>query len=110
MVASKIMVAYDGSEHSHKALEWALSLQERKDATVEVITVLPPVSSFYIYQTPSPNIPSAFDLHKKQKESLIEEMTQLVKDCAARRAGNHRRTPGRRYNRNLIGSQHRKRS
>ena len=84
MVASKIMVAYDGSEYSCKALEWALALQERKGATVEVITVLPPVSSFYVYQTPSPNIPSAFDLHKKQKDSLTEEMAQLVKDCAAR--------------------------
>ena len=46
MEHQKIMVAYDGSEHSRRALEWAVQLARRLESSLEIVQVLPTFSYF----------------------------------------------------------------
>jgi nucleotide-binding universal stress UspA family protein len=45
MLYRNILVAVDGSEHSHAALEHAVALAQEQHARLTVMTVMPPVSA-----------------------------------------------------------------
>jgi Universal stress protein UspA and related nucleotide-binding proteins len=80
MVASKIMVAYDESDHSKKAVDWALKMQESLGTAIEVVTVLPPMGSPFIYE----NQPlSLLDLRESQKKCAVEALEELRQKCEA---------------------------
>lgn len=80
MVASKIMVAYDESDHSKKAVEWALKMQESLGTAIEVVTVLPPMGSPFIYE----NQPlSLLDLRESQQKCAVEALEELRQKCEA---------------------------
>ena len=50
MPKQKIMIAYDDSEHSRRALEWAVQLGRRLGSPLEIVQVLPTISYFQLLQ------------------------------------------------------------
>ena len=47
MANKKLMLAYDGSEHSQQALDWALDLNAQLLYELEIVTVIPPFPSLF---------------------------------------------------------------
>ena len=47
MANKKLMLAYDGSEHSQRALDWALDLNAQLLYELEIVTVIPPFPSLF---------------------------------------------------------------
>ena len=47
MANKKLMLAYDGSEHSQRALDWALDLNAQLMYELEIATVIPPFPSLF---------------------------------------------------------------
>jgi nucleotide-binding universal stress UspA family protein len=43
---SRILVPLDGSKYADKALDWALDLAEKYDASIELLTVIPLLQTF----------------------------------------------------------------
>ena len=52
MLSAKIMVAYDGSEHSQRALKWALAARPENAPGMDVVTVIPPMAVPASYEIP----------------------------------------------------------
>lgn len=82
MLANKIMVAYDGSKCSRKAVDWALALQKLEGAsvTVDVVTVMPATNGFFAYENYQADLAA---LWKSQKTDLEKTIEQLRAECAA---------------------------
>ncbi|MGL5269539.1 MAG: universal stress protein [Selenomonadaceae bacterium] len=76
VLVDKIMVAYDGSEHSRKAFQWALALQKMEGSvsTVDVVMVMPALSMPQVFQDEK-KVMAAIE---KQKETMEREMAKLV--------------------------------
>ena len=47
MANKKLMLAYDGSEHSQRALDWVLDLNAQLLYELEIVTVIPPFPSLF---------------------------------------------------------------
>ena len=47
MANKKLMLAYDGSEHSQRALDWTLDLNAQLLYELEIVTVIPPFPSLF---------------------------------------------------------------
>ena len=47
MANKKLMLAYDGSEHSQRALDWALDLNAQLLYELEIVAVIPPFPSLF---------------------------------------------------------------
>ncbi|WP_319403810.1 universal stress protein [uncultured Anaeromusa sp.] len=80
MPVKKILVAFDGSKHSRKALEWALNSYEAGTASIEVVTVVEPIANY--------SIPEAFPLevtafHQDQQAMREEKLKELRQEWAA---------------------------
>ena len=80
MPVKKILVAFDGSKHSRKALEWALNSFEAGTASIEVVTVVEPIANY--------SIPEAFPLevtafHQDQQAMREEKLKELRQEWAA---------------------------
>ena len=81
MPAKKILVAFDGSKHSRKALEWALNSFEAGTASIEVVTVVEPIGNF--------STPEAFPLEvtalrqdqHAMREAKLKELRQEWAAC-----------------------------
>jgi nucleotide-binding universal stress UspA family protein len=79
-----IVVGVDGSEHSRKALDWALNEADLRDAPLSVIIVSPIVAGIY-----GPGYAPA-DYLPAQEETRVESEKAagyLVDDAIARRGG-----------------------
>jgi nucleotide-binding universal stress UspA family protein len=75
---SKILVPIDGSEHANKALEWALSLADKHNAGVRIVTVVPILETFTTGTYAKPDIcsaPSARAGEEAFKATLIKTTT-----------------------------------
>lgn len=88
MTTTKIMVAYDESAYSKRALEWALAFQRRQGATVEVVAVLSPTSTLRVDEA------CPFDVlnvpENNLKTMVQKKLDELGAECAAR---GHKVTP-----------------
>ncbi|MCJ7631892.1 universal stress protein [Candidatus Bathyarchaeota archaeon] len=76
---NKMLVATDGSEAAAKALNYALSLAEKCDAEVQIVSVVPTIDSLI------PSSPHAlyasliFDMEKSM-ETLLSEAFKVAKE------------------------------
>ena len=50
----KFLVAIDGSQASHKALQTAINLAKPATALISVVTILEPLRDCLLYTSPSP--------------------------------------------------------
>ena len=81
MLPIKIMVAYDASSYSRKALDWILNEPRFQGCDINVVTVLPTANSFHVYES----IPVAIaDLIETRKEEISQGLDALKTDCAAK--------------------------
>jgi len=83
MSATKIMVAYDGSECSRRALEWALASQKEAARSIDVVTVVSPMVIPVSYEIPNMGM-DITALHESQKKVKLAELEQLQTECAAK--------------------------
>lgn len=81
MLATKIMVAYDGSDHSIRALEWALAAQTEKPVEIDVVTVITPMVIPVSYEVPNMGM-SLRALDQSHDAAKKEEMDLLVRKYA----------------------------
>ena len=82
MLAAKIMVAYDGSEHSHRALKWALAARPENAPGIDVVTVIPPMAVPASYEIPHMGGMSIQALHESQKRAHRQQLEQLENECS----------------------------
>jgi len=80
MSIQKILVAYDGSDCSCHALAWALS--NHPEAQIDVLTILPPLNTFYNSYAMSATgfIKDQIEILRQQAK---EKMTKLKEQYAA---------------------------
>jgi len=83
MEHQKIMVAYDGSEHSRRALEWAVQLARRLESSLEIVQVLPTFSYFQLHESDSVWSRNRPEKQKKLKERLCEKLEQTANQYKA---------------------------
>lgn len=81
MSTTKILVAYDKSEYSKRALDWALNYQRRQGAIIDIVTILPPISNLYTYEGCSIDV---VNLQKSKKENIRYQLDELSTECAAK--------------------------
>jgi nucleotide-binding universal stress UspA family protein len=80
MPKQKIMIAYDDSEHSRRALEWAVQLGRRLGSPLEIVQVLPTISYFQLHENDSLRMNRhSENKHKNLKERLSEKLQQTAK-------------------------------
>jgi len=81
MPATKIMVAYDGSECSRRALNWALASQKEAARSIDVVTVVSPMVIPVSYEIPNMGMDISA-LQESQKKVKVAELEQLQTECA----------------------------
>lgn len=75
---NKIVVAYDSSESSQKALDWALQLVRATQASLDVVMVLAPVAVSVDF-TGAYIVPEAREL---AEEEMTQKLAEVEKFCA----------------------------
>ena len=74
MLSAKIMVAYDGSEHSHRALKWALAARPDGSPAVDVVTVISPMAAPASYEIPHMG---GMSIQHVSAEATIERIKEI---------------------------------
>lgn len=72
----KIVVGYDGSEHSKAAIDFLEKLEEFKQAEIHVVTVID-FTQLYSYGVEIPQ--SVYESIKKHNETMLKEMVEKLK-------------------------------
>jgi len=75
-----IMLAYDGSPCSRRALEKALEMQQDLAGTLDIVTVIPSLGAQFIQDSYPLDVPA---MSPDQKAAVVEKLNQLKADCAA---------------------------
>ena len=78
MESQKIMVAYDGSTHSRRALEWAVQTAQRLESSLEIVQVLPTFSYFQLHENDSARSRNSPGKQKNLKKRLCEKLEQTA--------------------------------
>lgn len=81
MSLTKILVAYDNSEYSRRALEWALALQGRIGVALDVVMVLPAMDSYFVYADYPTDVHS---MRENSRTGMQEVMDKVRAACAER--------------------------
>ena len=74
-----IMLAYDGSPCSRRALEKALEMQQDLAGTLDIVTVIPSLGTQFIQDSYPLDIPA---MSPDQKAAVVEKLDQLKAECA----------------------------
>lgn len=82
MLSAKIMVAYDGSEHSQRALKWALAARPENGPGIDVVTVISPMAAPASYEIPHMGGMSIQSLHESMKRARRQQLEQLENECS----------------------------
>jgi len=78
-----MLVAIDGSESATKALDYALSLAEKCDAEVQIVSVVPPVESFmprFSLTAPPIHYSLFIDEVEKQLQTVLSDALTEAKE------------------------------
>ena len=71
MANKKLMLAYDGSEHSQRALDWALDLNAQLLYELEIVTVIPPFPSLFA-DFPTDTY-ALMEVNRKNGQTMLEK-------------------------------------
>ena len=71
MTNKKLMLAYDGSEHSQRALDWALDLNAQLLYELEIVTVIPPFPSLFA-DFPTDTY-ALMEVNRKNGQTMLEQ-------------------------------------
>ncbi len=74
-----IMLAYDGSPCSRRALEKALEMQQDLAGTLDIVTVIPSLGTQFIQDSYPLDVAA---MSPDQKAAVVEKLDQLKADCA----------------------------
>lgn len=70
-----VVVGYDGSEYSRRALEWAIAEARLRDAALVPAVIVPPMTTLDLPDAPS-------DAAMRAADQLLDDATRLVQDLA----------------------------
>ena len=76
----KILVAYDGSPHSKKALNWAIDLSLMSAAEVVVVKVFEGNELYAMAEAGVASLLALFDAMRREKQKLMDELHQRLMD------------------------------